>query len=339
MGACHAAGRARHPHCRGRMEHPAGWELPWSAGRPQEDAFSSGETIFDELVFGELQPGLLVDEPGSGFRFDEPPAEQLLQGPPEELPSPARSEPGTPPPSPVRPASLSDSPAEASRRKRRRDEDDANVDAVFTAATQRPLTVDEVATLLTAPPASLQLTSRPEAGTQPWALHVECSREPRKFGRQTVRATPSPHSINEVQVNPADDLTDTGGRIPHRTSGATAGERRGPLSCARPTRACRRSPGATASCAAAPRAPRCVSMSMPFPALRCASSTRCRRGNAKVCAVGTGEASRSANKIFMFQPAPGKATRTQASPAQRRRAQCVRAPQLSAGGPSLGQRS
>ena len=94
------------------MEHPAGWELPWSAGRPRED-FSSGETIFDELVFGELQPGLLVDEPGSGFRFDEPPAEQLLQGPPEELPSPARSEPGTPPPSPVRPASLSDSPAEA----------------------------------------------------------------------------------------------------------------------------------------------------------------------------------------------------------------------------------
>ena len=186
-------------------------------------------------------------------------------GPPAgTLPRAPNSEPGTPPPSPVRPASLSDSPAEASRRKRRRDEDDANVDAVFTAATQRPLTVDEVATLLTAPPASLQLTSRPEAGTQPWALHVECSREPRKFGRQTVRATPSPHSINEVQVNPADDLTDTGGRIPHRTSGATAGERRGPLSCARPTRACRRSPGATASCAAAPKGPRCVSMSMPF---------------------------------------------------------------------------
>ena len=77
MLGCHAAGRARHPHCRGRMEHPAGWELPWSAGRPRED-FSSGETIFDEIVFGELQPGLLVDEPGSGFRFDEPPAEQLL---------------------------------------------------------------------------------------------------------------------------------------------------------------------------------------------------------------------------------------------------------------------
>ena len=174
------------------MEHPAGWEwpgqaryptavAPWSAGRPREDVFTSGETIFDELVFGELQPGLLVDEPGSGF--DEPP-EQLLEGPAEELPSPARSEPGTPPPSPVRPASLSDSPAEASRRKRRRDEDDAH--AVFAAATQRPLTVDEVATLLTAPPASLQLASRPEAGTQPWALHVECSREPRKFGRQTV---------------------------------------------------------------------------------------------------------------------------------------------------------
>ena len=176
------------------MEHPAGWELPWSAGRPRED-FSSGETIFDELVFGELQPGLLVDEPGSGF--DEPP-QQLLEGPAEELPSPARSEPGTPPPSPVRPASLSDSPAEASRRKRRRDEEGAildavsqysnvAVDAVFAAATSRPLTVDEVATLLTAPPASLQLASRPEAGTQPWALHVECSREPRKFGRQTVR--------------------------------------------------------------------------------------------------------------------------------------------------------
>ena len=272
------------------------WELPSSAERSPEDVFTANDTtIFDELVFGELQPGLLVDdEPPSGFgsRFDDEPPSQLLEGFDEELPSPARSEPGTPPPSPVRPASLSDSPAEASRRKRRRDEDDANVDAVFAAATQRPLTVDEVATLLTAPPASLQLTSRPEAGTQPWALHVECSREPRKFGRQTVRATP--HSINEV--NPADDLADTGARIPHRTSGATAGGRRGPLSCARPTRACRRSPGATASCAAAPREPRCVSMSMPFPALRCASSTRCRRGNAKVCAVGKGEASRSPNK-------------------------------------------
>ena len=188
------------------------WELPSSAERSPEDVFTANDTtIFDELVFGELQPGLLVDdEPPSGFgsRFDDEPPSQLLEGFDEELPSPARSEPGTPPPSPVRPASLSDSPAEASRRKRRRDEDDANVDAVFAAATQRPLTVDEVATLLTAPPASLQLTSRPEAGTQPWALHVECSREPRKFGRQTVRATP--HSINEI--NPADDLTDTRAR-------------------------------------------------------------------------------------------------------------------------------
>ena len=207
------------------MEHPAGWELPWSAGRPREDVFSSGE-IFDELVFGELQPGLLVDEPGSGFRFDEPPAEQLLQGPPEELPSPARSEPGTPPPSPVRPASLSDSPAEASRRKRRRDEEGAivdavsqysnvAVDAVFAAATSRPLTVDEVATLLTAPPESLKLASRPEAGTQPWALHVECSREPRKFGRQTV-CYAQPHLISSCSVltrsHAQDQWRNSGGR-------------------------------------------------------------------------------------------------------------------------------
>ena len=124
------------------------------------------------------------------------------------LPRASRSEPGTPPPSPV-PAEADfakDERMTCSVGKRRREDAPPcepawgappptqrrlgpSVQECLGAASLRQLTVDEVAALLTAPAEMLRLTARPGDGTQAWALHLEHTREPRNFGmsRKSVR--------------------------------------------------------------------------------------------------------------------------------------------------------
>ena len=127
------------------------------------------------------------------------------------LPRASRSEPGTPPLSPV-PAEACPAPSLAKDERmtcsvKRRREDappcepawgappptqrrlGPSVQECLGAASLRQLTVDEVAALLTAPAEMLRLTARPGDGTQAWALHLEHTREPRNFGmsRKSVR--------------------------------------------------------------------------------------------------------------------------------------------------------
>ena len=49
------------------------------------------------------------------------------------------------------------------------------------ASHNRQLEVDEVAAILTAPAEALSLAPRPIFGTQPWSLHMETERVPRKY--------------------------------------------------------------------------------------------------------------------------------------------------------------
>ena len=54
---------------------------------------------------------------------------------------------------------------------------DAAIATAFRVASQRPLHVDAVAALLTAPSEALDMAPRPGCGTQSWTLYLEHSRE------------------------------------------------------------------------------------------------------------------------------------------------------------------
>ena len=55
------------------------------------------------------------------------------------------------------------------------------ISSALLASHSRQLEVDEVAAILTAPAEALSLAPRPMVGTQPWALHMETERVPRKY--------------------------------------------------------------------------------------------------------------------------------------------------------------
>ena len=119
-------------------------------------------------------------------------------------PVPGASPPTDAPPSPVRITAFPEIAESTAAPSRKRPRDDAEpgllpaappprpvrtaaIETAFRVARQRPLLVDEVATLLTAPPEALDLAPRPGCGTQSWTLYLEHSREHRKFGREIVK--------------------------------------------------------------------------------------------------------------------------------------------------------
>ena len=118
-------------------------------------------------------------------------------------PVPGASPPTDAPPSPVRITAFPEIAESTAAPSRKRPRDDAEpglpaappprpvrtaaIEAAFRVARQRPLLVDEVAALLTAPSEALDMAPRPGCGTQSWTLYLEHSREHRKFGREIVK--------------------------------------------------------------------------------------------------------------------------------------------------------